>query len=165
MGGASVCLTMLALTFLAPASGASGAISPTLSVKAIPIPGFPGTRGNALEGGEQGVGVNVTGLTQHTTYDYRVRLKNATDTEEGTEEHLTTITPEAPETTAATEVGSSTATLNGVLNPKHEGEEGTYEFAYRQSATECEHEGNPKKRSPPPRQPRRRPSKRPSPRD
>jgi hypothetical protein len=145
-----VCLTMLALTFLAPASGAFGAPTATLKVNALPTQGFAGTGNNALEGGEQGVGVNHTGLTQHTTYDHRVLLKDATGTEEGTGEHLTTITPEAPETAAATEVGSSTATLNGVLNPEHEGEEGTYEFAYRQSATECEHEGRPEKTIPSP---------------
>ena len=146
----SVCLTVLALALLVPGSGALGAPTATLKVKAIPIPGFPGTGNNALEGGEQGVGVNLTGFTQHATYDYRVLLKNATGFEEGTGEHLTTITPEAPETAAATEVGSSTATLNGVLNPEHEGEEGTYEFAYRQSATECEHEGRPGKTIPSP---------------
>jgi hypothetical protein len=127
-----VWLTVLALTFLAPASSASGA--PKVNAR----------------GGEQGAGVNLTGLTQHATYDYRVLLKNATGTEEGTGEHLTTITPQAPETAAATEVGSSAATLNGVLNPEHEGEEGTYEFVYRQSATECEHEGRPEKTIPSP---------------
>jgi hypothetical protein len=146
----SVWLTVLALTLLAPASGAWGATSATLKVNAISIPGFAGTGNNAPEGREQSVGVNLTAPTQHATYDYRVPLKNATGIEQGTGEHLTTIAPQAPETAAATEVGSSTATLNGVLNPEHEGEEGTYEFAYRQSATECEREGRPEKTIPSP---------------
>jgi hypothetical protein len=45
--------------------------------------------------------------------------------------------PQAPETGAASAVGATTATLNGVLNPNAAGEVGTYDFLYRASASEC----------------------------
>jgi hypothetical protein len=97
-------------------------------------------QGNALEGGEQGVGLTVTGLTQRTLYHYRVIVKNATGKAEGEAKEFTTITPETPETLAATgiEATGTEATLNGVLNPKHAGEAGTYEFVYRKSPSECQ---------------------------
>jgi hypothetical protein len=41
--------------------------------------------------------------------------------------------PETPETGEATGVTATTATLNGVLNPKAAGEAGNYEFVYPQS--------------------------------
>jgi hypothetical protein len=106
-----------------------------------------------LEGyGNQG-SLTISGLTQHTTYYFRVIAKNAGNEEtKGTIEHFTTITPEPPETLPASEIEATgtEATLNGVLNPKHEGEVGTYEFVYRQSATECEHEGTVEKAAPSP---------------
>ncbi len=44
--------------------------------------------------------------------------------------------PEAPETTAASEVGYTTASLSGVVNPGKEGEEGgEYQFFYGQNGT------------------------------
>jgi hypothetical protein len=49
--------------------------------------------------------------------------------------------PEAPGTRPASEVTSSSATLNGVLNPHAVGEPGSYQFVYRQDATECQGEG------------------------
>lgn len=49
--------------------------------------------------------------------------------------------PEMPVTGEAKEVTGSSATLTGVINPIHAGEAGTYEFLYRQSATECERAG------------------------
>jgi hypothetical protein len=49
--------------------------------------------------------------------------------------------PETPETKLPTAVTGTTATLNGVLDPKAPGEAGTYEFRFRASATECEGEG------------------------
>jgi hypothetical protein len=52
---------------------------------------------------------------------------------------LAATTPETPEGEEANPVGSTTATLKGVLNPNSKGEPGsTYEFLYKQSATECE---------------------------
>jgi hypothetical protein len=45
--------------------------------------------------------------------------------------------PEAPANLEAKPIVATTATLNGVLNPGAPGTPGTYEFRYRQSATEC----------------------------
>jgi hypothetical protein len=89
--------------------------------------------------GGQGVGVTV-GLGAKTTYYYRVLATNGTGTNEGPIEHFTTATPpEAPTTTApATAITTTSATLEGVLNPGGGGEAGSYEFAYRQSASECQ---------------------------
>jgi hypothetical protein len=98
-------------------------------------------QGNALEGGEQTVGVNVTGLTQLTSYHYRVILKNSTGSTEGPPAEFTTITPEPPETQSATEVTATTAKLHGGLNPKDAGEPGTYEFVYREQAAGCQGAG------------------------
>jgi hypothetical protein len=92
----------------------------------------------AIAGEEQGVAVTVTGLTQDTPYEYRVVLKNLAGEEaKGASEHFTTITPEPPETGTATPIAATTATLHGILNPRHAGEAGTYEFRYELSATEC----------------------------
>jgi hypothetical protein len=91
-----------------------------------------------LEGyGYQG-SLTLSGLTQATTYYYRVIAKNATGEEKGTIEHLTTGTPEPPTGEEAKPVTATEATLRGVLNPRHAGEAGTYEFVYRKSATECQ---------------------------
>ena len=91
--------------------------------------------------GGQGVGLTVTGLEAHKTYYYRVLATNATGEEKGTIKHFeTAIAPETPEKEEAEPIGTTTATLNGVLNPNNAGEAGTYEFAYRQSAGECRHE-------------------------
>jgi hypothetical protein len=46
--------------------------------------------------------------------------------------------PEAPEVTVESPVPATTAFLHGILNPKSEGEGGTYEFLYKASKTECE---------------------------
>jgi Tol biopolymer transport system component len=48
--------------------------------------------------------------------------------------------PETPERLEAKPIAATTATLNGVLNPHNAGEAGTYEFFYKQSATECQGE-------------------------
>jgi hypothetical protein len=45
--------------------------------------------------------------------------------------------PEEPVTKPATAITGTTATLNGELNPNAAGEPGAYDFAYKQSATEC----------------------------
>jgi hypothetical protein len=89
--------------------------------------------------GGQGVGATVTGLQPKTPYHYRIVTKNGTGEETtGTEaEFTTTIAPEAPEDRPATAITASTATLHGVLNPNDNGSAGSYEFLYRQSATEC----------------------------
>jgi hypothetical protein len=91
----------------------------------------------------QGVGLNLTGLAAKTTYYYRVLATNATGETKGTEvepiKHFTTpLHPETPEPKPANPVAAFSATLNGVLNPNAAGDPGTYEFLYKQSATECE---------------------------
>jgi hypothetical protein len=50
----------------------------------------------------------------------------------------TAIPPEAPEELEAKLIAATTATLSGVLNPKAEGDPGTYEFLYSRSASVCE---------------------------
>jgi hypothetical protein len=107
--------------------------------------------------GEQGAALTVTGLTQDTTYFYRVVVANEQSEIEGKAvvgpvQSFLTLTPETPQTLPPSELSptGTAATLNGVLNPKHAGEEGTYEFVYRQSATECERAEAPEKTIPSP---------------
>ncbi len=108
-------------------------------------------QGNALGGGEQGVGVTVSGLTQHTSYQFRVLVKNPAGEEAGkTEPFVTTLPPETPEAKPPSEVKPNTATLNGILNPNAEAEPGTSAFIYRQSASECTGEGQKEAPSEPP---------------
>jgi hypothetical protein len=53
----------------------------------------------------------------------------------------TALPPEKPETISpAEEITATSATFEGVLNPKKAGEAGNYEFLYRISPTECEGE-------------------------
>jgi hypothetical protein len=91
-----------------------------------------------LEGGQQGVILDLSGLKQNTTYHYQVLLKNRTG-ETGQEAEVTTaLHPETPRPEPASQITTTSATLNGVLNPKAPGNPGSYEFYYRQSASECE---------------------------
>jgi hypothetical protein len=85
----------------------------------------------------------VGGLTQHHAYTVCLSVTNLeSETTVSPALHFTTrLPPEAPETVPATEVTASAAKLNGVLNPTSEGEPGTYEFVYRQSASECNERG------------------------
>lgn len=84
-----------------------------------------------IEGEEQGVGVTVVGLAEHTTYHYRVVLKNLKAEEAtGNQEELeTALTPETPVTEAAEKVTGNTATFRGELNPHVKATNGYY-FAY-----------------------------------
>jgi hypothetical protein len=85
----------------------------------------------------------VTGLESHTEYTVCLLARSLAGQEAvGPEEHFTTAIPvEAPEGLKVKEpVGATTATLEGVLNPNNAGEAGSYEFAYRRSATECQRE-------------------------
>jgi hypothetical protein len=96
--------------------------------------------------GGQGVGLNLGGLQSHTTYYYRLIAESEQSRKEGKAAegaigHFeTAIAPETPENVKAEPVGATTATLTGVLNPNNAGNPGTYEFAYRQSASECQRE-------------------------
>jgi len=98
-----------------------------------------------LEGyGNQGSLV-LPGLTQATPYYYRVVAKNASgEVESAAIEHFTTGTPEPPEASKVVPVTATEATLKGVLNPRHAGEAGSYEFVYEQSASECQGGGEKK---------------------
>jgi hypothetical protein len=95
--------------------------------------------------GGQPVGLTV-GLEPHTTYYYRVIAENAQSIKEGNpaegeiKSFKTAIEPETPEKLEGEPTGPITATLKGVLNPNNAGEAGTYEFAYRQSPSECRRE-------------------------
>jgi hypothetical protein len=105
----------------------------------------PCEQGNELEGGEQGVSLNVTGLTHGTAYRYRVLVKNATGKTEGKEEHFTTYTtPETPEASVE-RVFASVVTFHGVLAAKiasgTPSEVLDYEFVYRESKMECKGAG------------------------
>ena len=104
--------------------------------------------------GGQGVGVTVSGLTQQSTYYFRVVVKNAGgEKEEGTIEHFTT-SQQTPKAEPPNPLAGTTATLRGVLSPTATapGEAGTYEFIYRQSGqspTECGGEGETRSPEPP----------------
>jgi hypothetical protein len=93
--------------------------------------------------GEQSVAATIGGLTG-APYHYRIIAKNGKG-EQATGSEKTVLPPEAPALPTAPEpaVGAilaTTATFHGVLNPhsNHAPEPGTYEFVYRQSATECQ---------------------------
>jgi hypothetical protein len=84
--------------------------------------------------GEQSATARLKGLTQKTTYKYKVIAENATGKDEGNPEEFTTTSPEPPEPKPATEVLPTSAVLHGVLNPKAPGEANSgYEFVYRHS--------------------------------
>jgi hypothetical protein len=93
--------------------------------------------------GEQDVAATVGGLTPGNTYHYRIVAKNGKG-EEATGSEKTVLPPEAPATPTVPEaaITATTATFHGVLDPHsdHEAEPGTYEFVYRQSASECQHQ-------------------------
>jgi hypothetical protein len=84
-----------------------------------------------IEGGEQGVGLNISSLKQNTTYQYRVLLKNTLGEEAiGTTKPFTTaLRPEAPVTLEPELIAGTTATLKGELNPNVTAKDGYY-FSY-----------------------------------
>jgi hypothetical protein len=98
----------------------------------------------ALENyGFQGISVPTGVLHADTTYYYRVVAENAQSAKEhkpaeGAVEHFETA-PEAPEGLKAEPITTSTAELNGELDPKatQAGDPETYEFVYRQSIAGC----------------------------
>ncbi len=88
----------------------------------------------------------LTGLQAHMEYAVCLLARNPKgETAVGPAVTFTTaLALEAPTTTAlpagVTALTATTATLHGVLNPLAKGEAGSYEFAYRQSASECQRE-------------------------
>jgi len=101
----------------------------------------PEPSGMSLGRPGEGVSESVSGLTPNTGYTVCLQVENAAKTEEAvsTPAHFVTGL-EAPETLAAEPIGITTATLRGVLSPNATvaGEPASYEFRYRQSATECQ---------------------------
>jgi hypothetical protein len=89
------------------------------------------------------VSQTLTDLTQLTEYTACVVVRNGMGQEAvGTSVTFKTSSPEPPELLDAAPVTATGATLHGLLNPKHRGEAGSYEFLYRQSTSECEGEGH-----------------------
>ncbi len=92
--------------------------------------GFETTKANSGSG-TNGIPVttNVTGLNSNTTYYYRIVATNSAGTIKGGQKSFTTSSV-APTvfTTVATLVTSTSATLNGTVNPN--GEATTYYFEY-----------------------------------
>jgi hypothetical protein len=85
-------------------------------------------------------------LSEGTVYYYRALAEGTTTHVKAApgkiERFTTAITPETPSGLQAGPVGTSTATLAGVLNPGNPGDPGTYEFIYERSATECQGAGH-----------------------
>ena len=94
-----------------------------------------GSNTTSTDGGSGTSSVNenatLTGLSPSTTYHYRIEATNSGGTTDGSDQTFTTSAgAQAPvvNTTAATGVTSSGATLNGNVNP--EGQSTTYQFQY-----------------------------------
>jgi hypothetical protein len=86
---------------------------------------LPGEGGKAVE-----VSAPVTGLSESTTYHFRIVATNARGTSFGLDRTFTTL-PRAPRvvTEPATSVGASTATLNATVNP-HDSNVSNCHFEY-----------------------------------
>jgi hypothetical protein len=68
----------------------------------------------------QNVGANISGLTASTTYHFRIVATNSAGTVYGTDRTFTTLSATGPPvviTNPATSVTTSSATLNGSLDP------------------------------------------------
>ncbi|MGA9314544.1 MAG: hypothetical protein WBV77_07945 [Solirubrobacteraceae bacterium] len=74
----------------------------------------------------------ITGLAASTTYYFRIVATNTKGATDGSPRSFKTITPYV-ETTQATSVAETTATLNGIVNP--EGAETKYYFEYGTTAS------------------------------
>jgi hypothetical protein len=81
----------------------------------------------------------VSGLSANTTYSVCLSVTNTAKeaTVSARVTFRTALPPEVPETKPQSPFGATTATLNGVLNPKKPGNSGSYEFVYRPSESEC----------------------------
>ncbi len=99
----------------------------------------PQTPGMSFGGGQESLpSEEVIGLKPHTEYTVCLRARSkAGETTVGPAATFRTAL-EAPEATAPTNVTSTSAMLNGVLNPGGEGEPGGYEFLYNASESECQ---------------------------
>jgi hypothetical protein len=100
----------------------------------------PEPPGISLGGKLEEVLAFVEGLTPGTEYTVCLVAENGA-AEKATSTPVTfktAIPPEAPEKEEANPIGGTSATLNGVLNPKNPGDAGTYEFLYKQGEAGCE---------------------------
>lgn len=90
----------------------------------------------SLGNGDSGVGTTValSGLNAGTTYYYRVVASNATGTSSGAIERFATVP--TPITDAPSQIGTTTATLEGTL-ALNQNFATQYHFVYRRSTTEC----------------------------
>jgi hypothetical protein len=90
----------------------------------IPIPA------ESIGSGNSAIAVSqpVTGLTQGTTYHFRVAATNTVSTTYGADKTLTTLKSPKATTEAPTNVKGTGAKLNGTVNP--EGSETSYYFEY-----------------------------------
>jgi hypothetical protein len=93
-------------------------------------------QGATIEGGEQGVGVAITGLSGKTTYHYEVLVKNTEGHAEGSGE-FETLTPEKPtvESESASGVGSTAATLSAQVDPDYQSTTYTFDYATNEALT------------------------------
>jgi phosphodiesterase/alkaline phosphatase D-like protein len=114
------------------------------SISEHKVPCEQGTPPGTLEGGEQGVSLNVTvpvpgtPLVPSTPYHYRVVVKNATGKAEGTSKEFTTLTLVKPEIgSESASAKDSEATLNAQVNPKYQ--ETSCEFEYGTDASLATH--------------------------
>jgi hypothetical protein len=89
------------------------------------------------------VAETLSGLTPGTEYTVCLRAEDAGGATVGPAVTFTTaLTPEVPVTGApAKSITAGSAVFEGVLNPGAVGNAGSYEFLYRQSASECQGEG------------------------
>ncbi len=82
------------------------------------VPAVPGT---VTGGGDTAVSIGLSGLLSNATYHYRVAATNAYGTTYGADMTVTTDpSPPTAVTNAATALTSTTATLNGTVNPNNE---------------------------------------------
>lgn len=63
------------------------------------------------------VSASITGLSEHTTYHFRVVATDSTETSKGSDRTLTTGPKPTVVTLAATSLGQTTGTLNATVNP------------------------------------------------
>jgi hypothetical protein len=91
-----------------------------------------------IEGGEQGVGLNVSGLEPKTPYHYKIVLKNTSGKAEGNGVFTTeTLEPPIVENETVSFLFATRVTLEAMINPNYQetAYETTYEFEYATEPT------------------------------
>jgi hypothetical protein len=79
------------------------------------------------------IAANISGLSASTTYHFRIVATNGGGTRYGSDQTFTTTGPPSGTTNPATNVASSSATLNGSVNPH--GLTTTVRFQYGRTAS------------------------------